>query len=278
MNQDIPYLARGVSQIATLSSVLVSSSPYLDNPRLRDWIATIVLRKNGPDKPPPAEMHELLGILDELRDYGRIEEMFAAERKVNPLLDAWFEEYHISRFRIEDLKDYPPDSIAGIFYRQMTDGNYEIQIVPFAEPKSQLEFFNLRSGQTHDWEHILTGGGFNFMGELVPYWFRLANVPRHFKDQHLAREVNMIQIFGSLRYLVRTQLHYPEVWPCALGCIERGMKVGRDSDALFLKKIEDVLHLPLDEARAALGVRGAVDVDTEREGAFWVGQGALEEG
>ena len=274
---DIPYLARGVSQISTLSSVLVSSSPYLDNPRLRDWIATIVLRKNGPDKPPPAEMHELLGILDELRDYDRIEELFAAERKVNPLLDAWFEEHHISRFSIEDLKDYPPDSIAGIFYRQMMGGNYEIQIVPFAEPASQLEFFNLRSGQTHDWEHILTGGGFNFMGELVPYWFRLANVPRFFKDQHLAREVNMIQIFGSLRYLVRTQLHYPEVWQCALGCIERGMKVGQASDALFLKKIEDAFHLPLDEARAALGVRDAVDVDTAREGAFWVGKGRLEE-
>lgn len=272
---DTAYLARGVSQVTTLSSVLVSSSPYLNNPRLRDWIAMIALRRNGPDLPPPAEMHELLGILDELRDYARIEEQFAAERKVNPLLDAWFEERHISRFKIGDLKDHAPDSLAGIFYRQMTAGNYEIQIVPFVEPSSQLEFFNLRSGQTHDWEHILTGGGFNFMGELVPYWYRLANVPRFFADQDLAREVNMIQILGSLRYQLRTQLHYPEVWPCALGCMERGMRVGRESDALFLKKIEDAFHLPLEEARKFLGVRGAVDVDTAREGAFWTGAGTL---
>ncbi len=157
----------------------------------------------------------------------------------------------------------------------MTAGNYEIQIVPFVKPVSQLEFFNLRSGQTHDWEHILTGGGFNFMGELVPYWYRLTNVPRFFADQDLAREVNMIQIFGSLRYQLRTQLHYPEVWPCALGCMERGMRVGRESDALFLKKIEDAFHLPLEEARTFLGVRGAVDVDTAREGAFWTGTGTL---
>ena len=59
---DIPYLMRGVMPVDTHSSVLVSSSKYLNNPRLRDWLATIALRKNGPDFPPPAEMHEFLGI------------------------------------------------------------------------------------------------------------------------------------------------------------------------------------------------------------------------
>ncbi len=263
------YLARGVMPIGTESSVLVSSSKYLNNPRLRDWLVMIMLRKNGPDMPPPAEMYALLPILDELRDHARIEEMFAAERKVNPLLDDWFTEGFISTYQIEDFKDYDPGTLGGIFYKQMTAGNYEIQIVPFAEPKSQLEFYNLRSGQTHDLEHILTGGGFNFMGELVPYWYRLTNVPRFFQDKHLATEVNLIQIFGSMRYTSRTALHYPEVWSTAIECIQRGIKVGQESDALFLKKIEDAFHLPLAEARAALGVRGAVDVDTEREGAFW---------
>ena len=267
------YLSRGVMPVATDSSVLVSSSKYLNNPRLRDWLATIMLRKNGPDMPPPTEMYALLPILEELRDHARIEEMFAAERKVNPLLDDWFAEGFISTYKIEDFKDYAPETLGGIFYKQMTAGDYEIQIVPFAEPKSQLEFYNLRSGQTHDLEHILTGGGFNFMGELVPYWYRLTNVPRFFHDQQLATEVNLIQIFGSMRYTARTALHYPEVWSTAIECIQRGIKVGQESDALFLKKIEDAFHLPLEQARAALGVRGAVDVDTEREGAFW-GTGA----
>ena len=263
------YLSRGVMPIATESSVMVSSSKYLNNPRLRDWLAMIMLRKNGPDMPPPAEMHALLPILEELRDHARIEEMFTAERKVNPLLDDWFTEGFISTYQIEDFKQYSPGTLGGIFYKQMTAGDDEIQIVPFAEPKSQLEFYNLRSGQTHDWEHILTGGGFNFMGELVPYWYRLTNVPRFFQDKHLATEVNLIQIFGSMRYTSRTALHYPEVWGTAVECIQRGIRVGQESDAMFLKKIEDAFHLPLAEARAALGVRGAVDVDTEREGAFW---------
>jgi ubiquinone biosynthesis protein COQ4 len=273
---NLPYLARGVLPVETESSLLVSSSKYLNNPRLRDWLAMIALRKNGPDMPPPAEMFALLPILDELRDHERIEALFAAERKVNPALDAWFEARFISTYKIEELAGYAPGTLGGIFHAQMSAGNYEIQIVPFFEPRTQLEFFNLRSGQTHDFEHILTGGGFNFMGELVPYWFRLTNVFKHIQNKELAGELSVLSIFGTLRYIMRTMLHYPQVWECAVDCIQRGIKVGQESDAVFLAKLEDAFHLPLAEARLALGVRGAKDVDTEREGAFWGGQDELE--
>lgn len=275
MADDIPYLMRGVMPVETDSSVLISSSKYLNNARLRDWVAKILLRRNGADMPPPAEMHELTQILDELRDFGAIEAMFTAERKVNPELDAWFNEGFISTYTIEDFKDYTPGSLGGIFYNQMTSGNYEIQIVPFMEPKTQLEFYNLRSGQTHDFEHILCGGGFNFMGELVPFWYRLTNVPKHIRNPELAGELSVLSIFGSLRYTVRTLLHYPQVWPTAVNAIQRGMRVGQASDALFLKKLETAFHLPLEEAREALGVRQAEYVDTSREGAFFASDGRI---
>ncbi|MCP1470428.1 ubiquinone biosynthesis protein Coq4 [Sphingobium sp. OAS761] len=273
MAGDIPYLMRGVMPVGTDSSVLVSSSKYLNDARLRDWVAKILLRRNGSDVPPPAEMHEFVQILNDIRDFDAIEAMFTAERKVNPELDAWFDEGFISTYAIEDFEIYPKGSLGGIFYDQMTSGDYEIQITPWKEPRTQLDYYNLRSGQTHDFEHILCGGGFNFMGELVPYWYRLTNVPKHMHDPELAGELNVIHIFGSLRYTVRTMLHYPQVWPTAVNAIQRGMKVGQASDALFMKKLEPAFHLPLDEARAALGVRGAEDVDTSREGAFWASDG-----
>ena len=276
MTDDIPYLFRGVMPVETPSSVLVSSSKYLNNPRLREWLAMILLRKNGPDLPPPAEMYEFLGILDELRDYDRVEQMFTDERKVNPELDAWFAEGFHSTYAIDDFRQYEPGTLGGIFYSWITEGNYEIQITPWQEPRTQMEFYNLRSGQTHDFEHILCGGGFNFMGELVPYWYRLTNVFKFIRNPELAAEVSMIQIFGSLRYTVRTILHYPQVWPTCVDAIQRGMKVGQESDALFMKKLETAFHLPLQEARAALGVRGAVDVDTSREGAFWASDGQAD--
>lgn len=268
---DVPYLARGVNLLGTESSVLVSSSKYLNSARLREWVALAAMRRNGPDFPPAAEMHELLQILGPMRDYDHIEAMITEERKVNPAFDAWFAEGFISDYKIDDLKGYAPDSVAGTYYRVATEGNYEIQIVPNFQPKSQWEYYSLRSGQTHDYEHILTGGGFNYMGELIPYWFRLATIHTHIQNKELAGEMSVLSIFGTMRYVIRTMLHYPEVWETAIDCIAQGIKIGRTSDPFWMAKMEDVWPLTVAEAREKLGIRGAVDLDTQAAGDYWGG-------
>lgn len=268
---DIPYLARGVKQLGTESSVLVSSSKYLNHPRLREWIAFIALKKNGPDFPPAAEMYQLLSFIDELRDFDHIEHMITEERKVNPAFDQWFAEGWISEYQIDDLKDCAPGTVGGIYYKIATEGNYDIQIVPNFQPKTQWQYYSLRSGQTHDYEHILTGGGFNYMGELVPYWFRLATIHTHIQNKELAGEMSVLSILGTMRYVIRTMLHYPQIWETALTCIEQGIRIGRQSDPFWMAKMEDVWHLPLEKARAHLGVRGAIDLDTQKEGDVWGG-------
>ena len=269
---DIPYLARGVKLLGTDSSVLVSSSKYLNHPRLREWIAFIALKKNGPDFPPAAEMYQLLSFIDELRDFDHIEHMITEERKVNPAFDKWFSDWWVSDYTLDDLKDCAPGTVGGIYYKTASEGNYDIQIVPDYKPKTQWQFYSLRSGQTHDYEHILTGGGFNYMGELIPYWFRLATIHTHIQNKELAGEMSVLSIFGTMRYVIRTMLHYPQVWETALSCIEQGIRIGRQSDPFWMAKMEDVWHVPLEEARAMLGVRGAVDLDTQKEGEFWGGQ------
>ena len=268
---DIPYLARGVNLLGTDSSVLVSSSKYLNHPKLREWIAFIALKKNGTDFPPAAEMHQLLTFIDELRDFDHIEHMITEERKVNPRFDAWFNEWYVSNYKVEDLKDCEPGTVGGIYYKTATEGNYDIQIVPDYKPKTQWQFYSLRSGQTHDYEHILTGGGFNYMGELIPYWFRLATIHTHIQNKELAGEMSVLSIFGTMRYVIRTMLHYPQIWETALDCIQQGIRIGRESDPFWMAKMEDVWHTPLDEARAKLGIRGAVDLETQKEGDFWMG-------
>lgn len=269
---DIPYLLRGVVPVQTESSVLISSSKYLNHQRLRDWVAMILLRKNGPDFPAQAEMHELVLILDELRDHARIEELFHEERKNNPQFDAWMSEAFLSDYRIEDFKDYAPDTVGGKFYEYLHGNGFEVQIVPWSKPKTQLEFYNMRAGQTHDFEHILCGGGFNYMGELVPFWYRLTNTFKFIQNKELAGELCVLSILGSLRYTVRTMLHYPQVWETCYNCIRRGIKVGQESDALFMARLEPVFGLTVEEARRVLGVRGVEDVDTTREGDIWAGR------
>ena len=163
---------------------------------------------------------------------------------------------------------YPPGSLGHLFGSYLADNNFEIDIVPRFEPKNQFQFYSLRSGQTHDLEHIVCGGGFDIIGELVPYYARLSNVPR-FLDPELVSYINAGQLLGSLRVLTRTGLHYQQSFPTALSAMRHGMDVGEQSGPFFMAKYEDVFHLSLPEARAALGICGATDLDSRDASLSW---------
>ena len=266
------YLYRGVNQLPTMSSVLVSSSKYLNSPKLRDWVARSQLKKGGLDFPGPAEMYELLPILDELRDFDRIEALFHEERRTNPRLDQWIGEGFVSNYKLEDMAGLPRESVGGILYAACTAGNYGLQIVPWTQPKSQWQFFNMRAGHTHDFEHILCGGGFNYLGELLPYWMRLASIHRFIENEELVGEINVLSIFGMTRILTRSVLHYPAIWPKVIECIEHGLAIGRQSGPIWMAKMEDIWHLSVPEARAALDIVGAADIESETEGLIYEGK------
>ena len=53
MAQDIPYLLRGITQLTTESSALISSSKYLNNPALREWLSQCRLDMWGKLMPVP---------------------------------------------------------------------------------------------------------------------------------------------------------------------------------------------------------------------------------
>ena len=265
---DTPYLLRGITQLSTESSTLISSSKYLNDPRLRQWIADITLKQNGPDMPAQAEMYPLVGLLDELQDKPRIEALFTEERARNPALDAWFNAWFISDYDAAYFTDFAPGTLGRLFYDEVIGKNFEIVIYEKPAPKSQLDYFLLRSGQTHDLEHLMTGGDFAYMGELVPAWFRITNQFKHLSPE-LASELSVSYLFVTMRYTVRTLLHYPRVWETCQDAVERGMRSGRTSGPLFMARYEDVFHLSLEDAREALGVREARWADTSGPSAEW---------
>lgn len=269
------YFLRGVKPVATESSRLVSSSKFLNDVRLRDCLSLIALRKNGPDLPSPAELVELIPILDGLRDFDRIEWLFTEERKINPRLDAWFaEEYRSPPMTIDDYAPFAAGTLGGILHQQFVD-KFEVQISPhqWDTTKTQYEYYQRRELQMHDLEHIIVGGTVDALGELPPSWFRMTNVPKYIRNAELVGELMHYKMFASLRFTSRTILHYPEVWWHCTDAIHRGMVAGWASEPLFMQKLEPVLGLPLEEARAALGVRGVVDRDTGAASAFWLGEG-----
>jgi ubiquinone biosynthesis protein Coq4 len=265
---DTPYLMRGIRQIPTDSSVLISSSPYLNDPRIRDWVATHMLRRSGQDRPSPSDSIILVGLLREVQDIGRIEEMLVAERKRNAALDRWFAEGFVSTFTREDLAGCPPGSVGGVFHRYLAEKGFEVDLVPRYTPKTNYDYFQFRAGQTHDLEHVICGGGFDYIGELVPYYMRLTNLFKHLSPE-LAGELSVFSILGATRIMTRSVLHYPQTWPTVLETVERGSRVGKASGPIFMARYEDVLQLPLAEARRRLGVEGAQDVDTSAASAIW---------
>ena len=265
---DYSYLMKGIETVSTDSSVLVSSSRYLNDARVRDWVATHLLRRNGLDIPTPSDSIQLVQILREVQDIDHINALFAAERQQNPALDAWFKEGFISTFGLDDLKGYGPETVGGIFYAQLTDNDLQVDIVPPFTPRNDYEYFQLRAGQTHDLEHILGGGGFDFIGELVPYYMRLTNLFVHMSPE-LAGELSAFSILGSTRIITRAVLHYPQTWLITQNAVERGAKVGRESAPLYMMRYEDVLGLTPEAAREALGIKGVQLADTAAASAQW---------
>ena len=104
-------------KITTPSSALVSSSPWLNDPRIREWISTESLRRNGNDYPLLYGLPTLIQAIDEVRDFDRVEALIAQERRANPALDRWFSERFVSTYTREDLALHPPGSIG----RQLSD-------------------------------------------------------------------------------------------------------------------------------------------------------------
>ena len=165
---------------------------------------------------------------------------------------------------LDDFKGYAPDTVGGLYYQYLSERNFRVDIHAAYEPDGHYDYFRRRSTQVHDFEHIITGGSFDEIGELVPYFMRLYNVSK-FISPDLAGQLGVKSIFGALRMVTRSILHYPSTWLAVMNAMQRGMKVGELSGPIFLFRYEEVFHLTPVEARKVLGVEGAEDVDTREE-------------
>jgi len=260
---DVPYLMRGRKSVTTESSVLISSSKFLNDARIREWVVSQNLRKAGDDVPLTYGIPQLIQAMRELQDHARIEELFNQARKGWPELDRWLDERFLAHLTKEDLAGYAPDSVGGVFYSYLTRQNLQIDIIPTFEPKSAFEYFFLRGVQIHDFMHILGGVGFDYMSETIPAFMKFGNLFRWFEPE-LAGLLNIQNTFLVMPGITRTLLHYPGSFMAKWKLAEQGMRIGAASDPLFLPRYEDFLDLTPDEARAKFGVREVVQIDTAR--------------
>jgi ubiquinone biosynthesis protein Coq4 len=257
------YFLKGVRKVPSASSSLVSSSKYLNDPAIREWLALHYLRKNGPDLPTSGDTpNGLVQALHRVRDFDALERLIAAEKEKNPKFRAWLDRKPICRHTIEDFGKYEPGTVGGLYYRYVVDNNFQLNLGwRFPDNDSDRDYILFRSGQVHDFEHIITGGGFNTLGELMPYFTRLSNLHANL-SQELAHALFTLYVFGGFRMVFRSALHYPKTWLTVVDLMQRAIKIGLNSECILMAPFEDVFHLTPAAAREALGVRFAEDLDT----------------
>ena len=266
--EDLPYLQRGRQKVETTSSVLISSSKYMNDFRISEWVMTQCLKRNGRDYPVTYGIPSLIDAVREVQDHERIEELFNEARRGWPEFDKWLDERWLARLTRDDMKSCPEGSVGGIWYKWLASAGMQVDIIPTFEPRSGFEYFFLRGVQIHDIMHILSGGGFDGIGEIMPAFLKYGNLFRHFTPE-LAGLLNVQNTLLTIPMFMRGPLHYPELTLRMFELSHYAMKVGEQSDALFLPRYEDWLDLPLEEARRKFGVRGAQTIDTSRESAYW---------
>jgi ubiquinone biosynthesis protein Coq4 len=267
------YLQKGTQGVQTTSSFLVSSSKYLNNALLRDWMTTHFLRRNGPDHPTAGDATlGLIQAMEQIRDVDAVLALIAREKELNPKFKTWIDARFLSQMTKKDFAMSKPNTFGGAYYKYLSDFGLEVNLdSKLGAPRNDLEYIFHRVVQTHDFIHLMAGGPFNSLGEIVPAFVQLANIPQHMTAE-LAQFFCEYYIFIGTRFEMRSCLHYPSTWLTTLDMIRRAIAIGFASESFLMMPYEEAMHLSVSEARIRLGVRNAEDIDTALEDEIYTEQ------
>lgn len=254
------------------------TSRWLDDARIRDWVAFHTLRRNTGPQSLIEGLPEMVGAVDELRDRDRVEAMIKEERRHNKALDRWFDERFVSTYTLEDLGQNPEGSIGRLLHDHMVSLGLTLELLPQRQadpswaPESDLDYYTLRSGQTHDFDHLIGECGFDAIGEVFPAGLRTGNLFAHLSPE-LAGELLTTTMFVTFPWAMRTMLHYPQIWPVVWDNFSHGHDVGTKSANLFIVRWEELLHLTPAQVRGELGVKGFTGPRDNRAASLIFGEG-----
>ncbi|MCB2064357.1 MAG: hypothetical protein KDE25_13100 [Novosphingobium sp.] len=265
------YLGRNIREAECTSSIPQSSSRWLNNAMVREIIPIWLLRKNGPDF--PVEADHTLGLQAAFNQVVPEEEasaLFMAELEINPRLAAHVAQGHQPTWPNEFFLDFPEGTVGGIMGHQIREHGFDLTLGmgPVPDDLTPFQYFRRRARLVHDFEHIVTGGQFTSIGEIVITMARVANVTEHLSPK-LASAVNAYQAFSGLRMFTRALLHYPEAFATALKCMEQGIYVGRNSPPFWEFRWDEVFALTPAEARKHFGMPEVDFIESQRDEAIF---------
>lgn len=251
------YLKGHTKALTTESSVLISSSKYLNSARLRDVVAQEMLRKWGRDVPPAFLVPETMQAFMEQIDYPKLFALFEAEKIRHPEFKSWLDQRFVSNIQADDVVDCKPGTLGNMIHDFITKSGLTLDFQFRFEPSNDLEYFHKRFSQGHDIQHMATGMGVDPVGETALIVLNAQSYFNYF-DAEFAGEMNVISTFLLSCNLMRASLHYPKALPAMLDAVRIGTEMGEKlKQPLFFVKWEDYFHNTIAEIREDLNLVGA---------------------
>lgn len=252
---DRAYFNGAIRKVETTSSVLVSSSPYLNHSELRHLIAQEMLRRNGADLPNTAFIPEVAQILHDLEDMPTIIGLFEAEKARLPLFKAWLEKKSLSDFTLDQTSDCAPGTLGHAIHEFMVNSGYQLDLF-FQEVKvvNDFTFYLRQTALTHDIEHIVTGFGPNHGGEIALLNANMVAKARYFRPE-LAAFFSRIAFYLKAKTIMKDGLFYPEAMVLNLEAEFQGALQARNwTYPLMLVDWRNYIHHQISDIRAELGI------------------------
>lgn len=249
------YFNGGIQTIETDSSVLISSSRYLNNAELRRLISQEMLRRNGPDMPATAFIPEVAQQLMMLEDFGRIMALFEEEKARLPQFKQWCDNRLLSDFKKDQVRDCAPGTLGAALFNWMENSGYELDLFyREIEVVNDLTFYLRQAALNHDIEHLVTGFGPNHGGEVALLCANLHSRTLYFHPE-LAAFFNRIQIYLRSKTLMKDALHYPAALAINIEAEFVGATQGRNwKYPIMLAEWRTMVDWPMDKIRAELGI------------------------
>lgn len=257
---DRAYFNGNIRKVETESSVLVSSSKYLNHSGLRILIAQEMLRRNGPDVPNTAYIPEVAQILHDLEDMHSIIGLFEAEKARLPQFKRWLERRSLSNFTLAETKDCRPGTLGAAIHDFMANSGYQLDLF-FQEIQvvNDFTFYLRQTALTHDIEHMVSGFGPNHGGEVA-----LINANMHAKSRYFVPELanffSRIAYYLKAKTIMKDGLFYPEAMAVNLEAEYLGAQQGRNwKYPLMLVDWREYIDVQISDIRAELGVTPVID-------------------
>jgi ubiquinone biosynthesis protein COQ4 len=250
--QEEAYMRAGKEPV--LSSVLVSSSKYLNSPVYRDAYVQFALRRYGHDLPTTYLIPNMIRALTECRDDAEFLSLVTQERDKRPEFAAWLDRRKLTSYDPANLHGCVPGTLGAHIRAFVEDSGMEMEFQSRdLQINSDVDYIQKRRVACHDIEHMVTGFGPNQLGELALNLVNNSGNAAYFTPK-LAKYFNEATMFTSSTSYYRHHLHYPALMPGIFDALRLGITVGQSLRMpLMMVPWEDYLDWQLDDIAADLG-------------------------